>query len=185
MSKNFFRAAELFQKAADQGLVVAQGNLGYLYSTGQGVEKDYNKALELLQKAADQGDAHAQYNLGCMYSAGKGVPRDHRKALELLRSEKTRQAFNVEKEPKALLESYGLNSSGLGLLVAGKLINIDLVDKTLGSFVVTAWEKYQPVFLEMRGGDPFLGEYFQWLAETIARRMRDNPRQPFSGKTTG
>jgi hypothetical protein len=70
----------------------------------------------------------------------------------------------------------------LGLLVAEKLINIDLVDKTLGSFVVTAWEKYQPAFLDMREGDPFIGEYFQWLAQLIARRMRDNPRKPFAQK---
>jgi hypothetical protein len=69
----------------------------------------------------------------------------------------------------------------LGLLVAEKLINLDLVDKTLGDFVITAWEKYKPVFLDMRerNPDPFLGEYFQWLAETIAKRMAENPRQPF------
>jgi hypothetical protein len=69
----------------------------------------------------------------------------------------------------------------LGILVAEKLVNIDLVDKTLGSFVVTTWEKYQPAFLDMREKtpDPFLGEYFQWLAELIDQRMRDNPRKPF------
>jgi len=27
--------------------------------------------------------------------------------------------------------------------------------------------------------DPFLGEYFQWLAERIDERMRENPRKPF------
>ena len=32
----------------------------------------------------------------------------------------------------------------LGILVAEKLINVDLVDKTLGSFVSTSWEKYKP-----------------------------------------
>src|SRR5579862_8285802 len=61
----------------------------------------------------------------------------------------------------------------LGLLVAEGLINLDLVDKTLGDFVITAWEKYKPVFLDMRetNPDPFLGEYFQWLADTIAKRI--------------
>jgi hypothetical protein len=69
----------------------------------------------------------------------------------------------------------------LGLMVAEKLIDLDLVDKTLGDLVITAWEKYKPVFLDMRekNPDPFLGEYFQWLAETIARRMAENPREPF------
>jgi hypothetical protein len=27
--------------------------------------------------------------------------------------------------------------------------------------------------------DPFLGEYYQWLAEQIATRMKENPREPF------
>jgi hypothetical protein len=67
----------------------------------------------------------------------------------------------------------------LGLLVAEKYIDLDLVDKTLGSFVVTTWEKYKKVFLAIREQDPFLGEYFQWLAGQIDKRMKENPRKPF------
>ena len=67
----------------------------------------------------------------------------------------------------------------LGLLVAEKYIDIDLVDKTLGSFVITAWEKYKKIFLSMREQDPFLAEYFQWLAGQIDKRMKENPRKPF------
>jgi hypothetical protein len=69
----------------------------------------------------------------------------------------------------------------LGILVAEKYINLDLVDKTLGSYVSTSWEKYSKLFVPMRETlpDPFLGEYFQWLAEAIQKRMRDHPRKPF------
>jgi len=69
----------------------------------------------------------------------------------------------------------------LGLLVAEKFINLNLVDKTLGSFVSTAWEKYKPLIVEMRStqSDPFLAEYFQWLAQRIDERMEMNPRKPF------
>lgn len=67
----------------------------------------------------------------------------------------------------------------LGILVAEGFIDLDLVDKTLGSFVVTAWDKYKKVFLDMRGQDPFIGEYFQWLAEQIDKRLSQNPRKPF------
>ena len=67
----------------------------------------------------------------------------------------------------------------LGILVAEKLINIDLVDKTLGSFVMTAWKKYKIMFQDIRENqpDPFIGEYFQWLAEYIDERMRKYPRE--------
>jgi hypothetical protein len=79
------------------------------------------------------------------------------------------------------LMQYGQEMESLGILVAERLINIDLVDKTLGSYVVTSWEKYKPLFVEIREKlpDPFLGEYFQWLAEQIDERMQRNPRKPF------
>jgi hypothetical protein len=69
----------------------------------------------------------------------------------------------------------------LGILVAEKFINIDLVDKTLGSFVTTSWDKFKIVILDIRvkQPDPYLSEYFQWLAECLDERMRMNPRKPF------
>lgn len=77
---------------------------------------------------------------------------------------------------------FGQQMETLGMLVAERLINIDLVDKTLGSFVTTSWEKYKVLFNDIRVNqpDPFLGEYYQWLAECIERRMKENPRQPFN-----
>lgn len=69
----------------------------------------------------------------------------------------------------------------LGILVAEKMIDLDLVDKTLGSFVSTTWQKFKPMAVNSRREDkePFFNEYFQWLAETIDERMRANPRKPF------
>ena len=80
-----------------------------------------------------------------------------------------------------IVMQFGQQMESLGMLLAEKFIDIDLVDKTLGSFVVTAWEKYKKMFLEMRitSSDPFLGEYFQWMAEQIDLRMKNNPRKPF------
>ncbi|MGZ4001577.1 MAG: DUF4760 domain-containing protein [Mucilaginibacter sp.] len=87
---------------------------------------------------------------------------------------------------QAIIFQFGQEMEGLGMLVAERLINIDLVDKTLGSFVATSWEKYKPLFQSIRESapDPFLGEYFQWLAEKISREMHKNPRVPFY-KTNG
>ncbi|HTB25386.1 MAG TPA: hypothetical protein VK711_08435 [Puia sp.] len=84
-------------------------------------------------------------------------------------------------DERTLLIQFGQEMESLGILVAERLINIDLVDKTLGSFVITSWEKYKAMFLDIREKqpDPFLGEYFQWLAEQIDERMRSNPREPF------
>jgi hypothetical protein len=76
---------------------------------------------------------------------------------------------------------FAQEMESLGLLVAENLIDLDLVDKTLGSFVTTSWSKYKPMFKDIREkqSDPFLGEYFQWLAERIEERMKKHPRRPF------
>jgi len=74
-----------------------------------------------------------------------------------------------------------------GLLLAERLINIDLVDQTLGSFVSSTWQKCKPLMSDLREktADPHLAEYFQWMAEQIEHRMKKRPRKPFflSGKT--
>lgn len=82
---------------------------------------------------------------------------------------------------QVFIVQFGQQMESLGMLVAERLINIDLVDKTLGSFVTLAWQKYKTLFQDIREKqpDPFLGEYFQWLAERIDERMRQNPRRPF------
>jgi hypothetical protein len=76
---------------------------------------------------------------------------------------------------------FGQQMESLGMLVAEKLINIDLVEKTLGSFVVTAWERYRMTFMDLREKvpDPYLGEYFQWLSERIDETMKKNPRKAY------
>jgi hypothetical protein len=126
--------------------------------------------------------------------------RKERLTLDILRHFQTREfseltLFITSHDAPSTREEFRLLSSNdqvtyfqfsqemesLGLLVAEKLINIDLVDKTLGSLVTTAWMKYKMMFLDIRKKqpDPFLGEYFQWLAERIGERMLKNPRIPF------
>ena len=84
-------------------------------------------------------------------------------------------------EDQTCFIQFAQEMESIGILVAEKFIVIDLLDKTLGVFVANAWEKYKPMYLDMREKlpDPFLGEYFQWLAERVRERMRDNPHQPF------
>ncbi len=85
---------------------------------------------------------------------------------------------------QVLFAEFAQKMESLGILVAEQVIDLDLVEKTLGSFVTTSWEKYRPAFLDMRekNPDPFLGEYFQWLAEKIQQLMEQNPRRPFYEK---
>ena len=49
------KAAEWYTKAAQQGLDVAQYNLGICYVNGMGVDRNLQKAIEWFTKAAEQG----------------------------------------------------------------------------------------------------------------------------------
>ena len=74
-------AALWFRKAAEQGYVPAQSNLGTLYLYGRGVTQDDNEAVMWFRRAADQNDAVAEFLLGNQYANGKGVPQDHSEAM--------------------------------------------------------------------------------------------------------
>ena len=74
------QAFPVCSEAADQGYVVAQFNLGFMYDLGRGVQQNYTEAEKWYHKAAEQGDAAAQYNLGLMYDLGEGVPQDYAEA---------------------------------------------------------------------------------------------------------
>ena len=63
----------LMRKLAEQGLAVAQYNVGLFYQTGQGVAQNYTEAMRWYRKAAEQGNVDAQFNLGDMYVFGNGV----------------------------------------------------------------------------------------------------------------
>jgi TPR repeat protein len=59
-AQDYATALADFRLAAQQGVAVAQFNLGSMYNSGQGVPQDYTKALKWYRRAAKQGDAYKQ-----------------------------------------------------------------------------------------------------------------------------
>lgn len=121
--KDFKKAVEYFQVAANKGHALAQCNLGYCYANGFGIIKDNKKAFEFYQSAAVQGEALAQYNLGRCYLEGCGVTQDLKKAIDFLQSSVNkgnayaqgclgscyRDGIGVEKDLKKAIELYQLS----------------------------------------------------------------------------
>jgi uncharacterized protein len=58
-AQDFAEAAKWWRRAANQGITVAQSNLGYMYAHGQGVPQDYVQAYLWFSVAAARGDADA------------------------------------------------------------------------------------------------------------------------------
>ena len=82
---DFRKAFELFKKGAEAGDPAAMLNLGILYASGQGTEKNTEKALEYIRMAAEKGDTMAMLNLASAYLGGGNVmPPDGEKALQWL-----------------------------------------------------------------------------------------------------
>lgn len=67
LQNKFEEAAELYQKAADQGNAYAMWRLSGAYSNGDGVDFDENKAAELLIQAAEKGCEEAKCDLAFAY----------------------------------------------------------------------------------------------------------------------
>ncbi|WP_281196795.1 retroviral-like aspartic protease family protein [Paramagnetospirillum marisnigri] len=73
---DFAAAARLSKPLAEQGDAMSQIAMGFLFFSGQGVQKDYGEAARWYRLAADQGNASGQHSLGRMYAAGLGVSQD-------------------------------------------------------------------------------------------------------------
>lgn len=93
---------------------------------------------------------------------------------------KTQEELNALPEREQVMYmQFSQQMESLGILVAENILDIDLIDKTLGDFVAVTWKKYDARFSELRKNDRFLGEYFQWLAERMTEHSADFPREPF------
>jgi hypothetical protein len=197
------KTAGLFVYFYKNTLLVWYGKTASLLSLTLGSGKSSTMSNEFIAMLANLALA-LSFIVGLIFGIAQvhAAARDRRErlTLETLREFQTREFvelmsfINSTEMPKnreglsaipqnerVMLMQYGQEMESLGILVAEKLINIDLVDKTLGIFVVTSWEKYKALFHELRVSipDPFMGEYFQWLAERIDLRMKKYPRKPF------
>ena len=61
---DYAAAFQVYHSLAEQGLAVAQFNLGLMYANGQGVSKDETEATKWYRLAAEQGRSDAQYQIG-------------------------------------------------------------------------------------------------------------------------
>lgn len=96
-ARRFEEALQWYQRAAELGNASAMRNVGLLYETGQGTQKDLAKAAEWYRKAADKQQPNAMYDLAFLYETGRGVERDYAAAAEWYKKSaetKNTQAMN-------------------------------------------------------------------------------------------
>ncbi len=79
------QAARWLERAAKQGLTLAQFRLGGFYEKGIGVKKDLAAARDLYTAAAGKGNGKAMHNLAVLYAEGINGPADYRTAAHWFR----------------------------------------------------------------------------------------------------
>lgn len=107
---------------AKAGDAAAQTDLGVMYATGTGVERDFAKAMEWYLKAAEQGSGMAMANLANMYFQGEGVPRDAAKAAEW--NLKAAEHDNIKGQVNIGVMYYQGTGVAKDMVLAHKWINI-------------------------------------------------------------
>ena len=71
-----------YQRAAEQGLPLSQGKMGWNYLTGNSiVEEDIEKGFLLLKAAIEEGDAGAYASMSLAYTSGLWGERDPERAV--------------------------------------------------------------------------------------------------------
>lgn len=78
-NKQYKKAYEKFFASAQEGMI-AKYNIGIMYESGQGVEKDIKKALYFYTLSANDGYSKAQNALGNAYLKGIGVKKNIKQA---------------------------------------------------------------------------------------------------------
>lgn len=80
------KAAELFEKASNNGIIDSMGDFAICLLRGKGCEANAEQALKLLNESSELGSAHSTYLLAKCYLNGEGVTEDKVKAVQLLRT---------------------------------------------------------------------------------------------------
>ena len=106
MAKDYAKAREWYEKAADKGDAKAMNNLGLLYDNGQGVAQDYAKAASGTKRPPTRA-AKAMTDLGLLYNNGTGVARDYAKAREWYK----RAADKGDKVALEILQSLSIRET--------------------------------------------------------------------------
>lgn len=94
--------------------------------------RDFDRGFGALDRSADLTD---------------GLDAFHRQALEILRSDRTREAFNLDRENDGLVARYGTSSFGRGALAARRLVEAGVRFVTVS---IGGWDTHGQNFNTLR-----------------------------------
>jgi len=107
VKKSLNQAYYWYKKAAKQGHLIAQNNIGVFHEQGLGgARKSTTEAAKWYRESADLGYSYAQYNLGILYKNGRGVKKNKNEAIFWLQI----AALQGVKQAQDTLNQFGKNA---------------------------------------------------------------------------
>jgi TPR repeat protein len=82
--RNFSKARECYEKAAQAGMAEALYNVGVCWEVGMGSEADPAKAAGYFRKAADMKLPQAMFKMSMILDSGDGVSRDEKASIDYM-----------------------------------------------------------------------------------------------------
>lgn len=82
---NSAEAFDLFLRVAEMGNAEAMTTVAFMYSVGDGVEKDIYESMYWYRRAAELEFSDAMCNLGFLHIYGHGIPENYQKGLKWIR----------------------------------------------------------------------------------------------------
>lgn len=82
---NSAEAFDLFLRLAEMGNAEAMTTAAFMYSVGDGVEKDFYEAMYWYRRAAELEYSDAMCNLGFLHIYGHGIPENYPKGLKWIK----------------------------------------------------------------------------------------------------
>lgn len=86
VDKDYEKAFQYYNMAANQNDSIAINNVGSLYFSGIGTEKSLSKAAQMFEKASSLGNTEAAVNLSFIYLTKDSALNNPRAAIELLKT---------------------------------------------------------------------------------------------------
>jgi hypothetical protein len=140
----------------------------------------------LLQFRASARDRRERLTMETLRSFGN---RDFAEKMAMIQKaglpQTLAKVMELPHEEHVKIVQFYQEMESLGLMVDEKMLDLDLVEKLLGVFVVDAWKCYEPLIRSSRDADPYLAEYFEAMAVRLEARMRAAPRVPAYKRVTG
>jgi hypothetical protein len=121
---------------------------GKLRVQGVGLPDDFSLA-DLADRAKLRDTFDARFRALDAADLPASLDKFQRQALDIVRSERTRTAFDLDREPESIRETYGRTGFGQGALAARRLIEAGVRFVTVG---LGGWDTHAGNFGSLRNG---------------------------------